>query len=391
MNPRLEHLRPYPFQRLADLLNGIAAPAEFTAIDFSIGEPRHKPPPFIARSLAENLETLGKYPQTDGSQPLRAAIATWLEDRYDLHGTLNAESQVLPVCGTREALFSLTQCVVGAVPNALVQIPNPGYQIYEGATLLAGAQPYYVPLSPECGFNPDFASVPESVWQSTAMVYVCSPGNPAGGVSSLDELKFLVAKAKTHDFVIVSDECYSELYDPLLPPPTGLLQAALATGDANYRNCVVCHSLSKRSSVPGLRSGFVAGDAALLSKYRLYRSYHGATMPPPIQAASMAAWGDEQHVIDNRGLYRQKFSAAREILGPIEIPAGGFYLWLPTPMDDLEFARQAYRRCHIKLLPGSFLGREIQGVNPGAGYTRVALVADLDTTLDGLRRLATLL
>ncbi len=391
MNPELDRLHPYPFARLAQLKEGITPPQDRDHIPLSIGEPRHTPPHFIAQELLSHLHGLSTYPLTKGSPLLRETIAHWLIQRYDLEpGAIDAERQVLPVNGTREALFAFAQAVVDRSARPLVIMPNPFYQIYEGAALLAGAEPWYLNATAENGFLPDFSAVPAAVWQRCQLLYLCSPGNPTGAVADLATLQRLIKLADEHDFIIASDECYSEIHFDEQNPPPGLLQAAAAMGRNDFRRCVVFHSLSKRSNVPGLRSGFVAGDATILEQFLLYRTYHGSAMPPHTQAASIRAWGDEQHVIDNRQLYRQKFAAVLEILTPVmkvSQPEAGFYLWAETESSDTAFARELYAQQNVTVLPGSYLSREVHGINPGQNRVRMALVAPLEECIDAAKRI----
>ena len=386
MNPNLQHLQPYPFAKLAKLKAGVEEPAGLTHIALSIGEPKHTPPVFVRDELIENLDKLASYPVTKGLDSLRETIAEWLCTRFGLAG-VNADDQIIPVNGTREALFAFAQAV--AAPGATVLMPNPFYQIYEGAALLASAQPYFINCSAETGFKPDFDSVPESAWQACELLYICTPGNPTGALLDLDDLKQLIALADKYDFTIASDECYSELYfDESLPPP-GLLQACAELGRNDYRRCVVFHSLSKRSNLPGLRSGFVAGDAEILEKFLLYRTYHGCAMPLPTQYASIAAWQDEQHVKANRDLYREKFDAVLTILDgclDVQRPEASFYLW-PKVGDGETFARELFRQQNITVLPGAYLAREAHGRNPGSEYVRMALVATLEECTEAARRI----
>ncbi|GAB2517247.1 succinyldiaminopimelate transaminase [Microbulbifer agarilyticus] len=388
MNPNLSQLQPYPFAKLAKLKEGIEAPAALDHIPLSIGEPKHTPPAFVRDELIDNLATLTNYPVTKGLPALRETIANWLRNRFKL-SSLNAETEVIPVNGTREALFAFAQAVV--TPRSRVLMPNPFYQIYEGAAFLAGASPYFINCTVENGFKPDFASVPESVWQDCSLLYLCTPGNPTGALLELEDLKQLIALADRHDFIIASDECYSELYFDEANPPSGLLQACAELGRNDYERCVVFHSLSKRSNLPGLRSGFVAGDGKILEQFLLYRTYHGCAMPVPTQYASIAAWQDEQHVKENRNLYRQKFDAVLDILdGCIDVqkPRASFYLW-PHVGDGETFARELFRQQHITVLPGAYLARESNGINPGAGYVRMALVATLDECIEAAQRIRT--
>ena len=391
MNPELNKLHPYPFAKLTRLKEGTTPPQDRDHISLSIGEPRHTPPHFIAQELLSHLHGLSSYPLTKGSPALRETIAHWLIQRYGLeHNGIDGEQQVLPVNGTREALFAFAQAVVDRTARPIVVMPNPFYQIYEGATLLAGAEPWYVNITAENGFLPDFSTVPAAVWQRCQLLYLCSPGNPSGAVIDLETLQQLIRLADEHDFIIASDECYSEIYFDEQRPPPGLLQAAAASGRDDFRRCIVFHSLSKRSNVPGLRSGFVAGDAAIIKQFLLYRTYHGCAMPPPTQAASIKAWGDEQHVIENRQLYQQKFAAVLEILAPVMAvsqPDAGFYLWAGTETSDTAFARELYARQNITVLPGSYLSRQAHGINPGENRVRMALVAPLDECIEAAQRI----
>ncbi len=393
MNPDLARLQPYPFERLAALKHGLEPPADLTHINLSIGEPKHPTPPFILDALKQSAAGLARYPTTRGDDALRVAIAHWLTRRYGLAaGQFDPARHVLPVNGTREALFAIAQCVVDRTrTEALVLMPNPFYQIYEGAALLAGATPHFLPSDPGCGGLPNFDAVPEAVWRRCQLLYVCSPDNPTGAVAGLEVWKALIARAQRYDFVIAADECYAEIYPHEERPPPGLLQAAAALGNDTYEHCLVFHSLSKRSNVPGLRSGFVAGDAALIRNFLGYRTYHGCAMSPVVQAASAAAWGDEAHVVDNRVRYRAKFAAVAEILAPVlpcPHPAGGFYLWPHTPVDDETFARRLFTQAHVSVLPGRYLSRGVQGVDPGAGHVRIALVAELQECIEAARRIA---
>lgn len=391
MNPDLDKLQPYPFEKLQRLKAGVS-PANKPHIALSIGEPKHQPPAFVLETLTSHLHSLSSYPLTKGRPELRQAIANWLEGRFSLgQSSIDPERHILPVAGTREALFAFAQAVVDrSADTPLVLCPNPFYQIYEGAALLAGAEPWFMNCAAEQGFLPDLDAVPAEVWQGCQLFYLCSPGNPTGAVASLNYLKRLIALADEHDFIIASDECYSELYFDEATPPPGLLQAAAELGRNDYHRCVVFHSLSKRSNLPGLRSGFVAGDAEVLQGFLQYRTYHGCALPPPTQAASITAWQDEAHVCANRELYRQKFDAVLAILSPVlkvTRPDAGFYLWAETPGSDTEFARELFARQHITVLPGSYLSREAHGINPGAGRVRMALVAELDECIEAAERI----
>ena len=391
MNPDMSLLQPYPFERLADLLNATTPPAGLHPIALSIGEPRHPTPGFIAETLLEHLHGLSRYPLTRGSEELRSAICDWLLHRFRLPaGSLHADHNVLPVNGTREALFAFAQCTVDRTDRPVVAMPNPFYQIYEGAALLAGAEPYFMDTTRATAYLPDLEAVPATVWSRCQLAYVCTPGNPSGAVMPVEQLQQLIELADRHDFVVASDECYSEIHADGGDAPPGLLQAAAAMGRDDYRRCVVFNSLSKRSNAPGLRSGFVAGDAGLIGNFLRYRTYHGSAMPPATQAASTRAWQDEQHVAENRRLYSEKFSAVLDILGPhldVQRPQAGFYLWPQTPADDTGFARGLWEQQHVKVLPGSYLSRSHDGGNPGSGHVRMALVAPLEDCIDAARRI----
>ena len=391
MNPDLARLQPYPFERMATLHAGVTPPRELAKIPLSIGEPKHPTPGFITEALIEHLHGLSLYPSTRGSESLRAAIVDWLQQRYALPaGSLDPARQVLPVNGTREALFAIAQCLVDRSREPLVMMPNPFYQIYEGAALLAGAQAYFYNLVADNGYLPDFDAVDDDVWNRCQLLYLCSPGNPTGQVSDLPALQALIERAERHDFVIVSDECYAEIYQDDAQPPPGLLQAAAAMGNDSYRRCLVFHSLSKRSNVPGLRSGFVAGDAELIEPFFRYRTYHGCAMPPAAQAASERAWRDEPHVVENRRLYREKFAAVAAILAPVldvSIPPAAFYLWPRTPIDDESFSRRLYEQRNVVVLPGTYLSRDTPSGNPGRNHVRMALVAPLDECIEAAQRI----
>ena len=392
MNPDLAQLHSYPFEKLAALLKLAAnPPAELEHIALSIGEPQHPSPALVTAALAASLDKIANYPNTRGLPALRQAIADWLQWRFTLPTqSLDIETQILPVNGTREALFAFAQASIDRSARPLVMMPNPFYQIYEGAALLAGAEPYYLNCSGDNNYLPDFDSVSEADWQRCQLLYLCSPGNPTGAVADMDSLKQLVALAQRHDFIIASDECYSEIYRHEQQPPPGLLQAAAELGISDYKRCVVFHSLSKRSNLAGLRSGFVAGDAEVIQSFFKYRTYHGCAMPIHVQMASTAAWGDEQHVIDNRQAYREKFDAVASVLAPamsFQMPDAGFYLWAQTPIDDTRFSRELYQQANVTVLPGSFLGRSHDGVNPGSGYVRIALVPPLEQCIDAAQRM----
>jgi len=394
MNGDLARLQPYPFEKLNALKAGTTPPAALEHIALSIGEPKHATPRLISEAVLEHLHQLAVYPTTKGIPALRQAIADWLTRRFALPaGSVDADSQVLPVNGTREALFAFAQAVVDrSRPDALVLSPNPFYQIYEGAALLAGATPHFLPCTPETGLMPDFDAVDAATWARCQLLFICTPGNPTGAVLPIETLQQLIRLAEQHDFVIASDECYSEIYFDEASPPVGLLQAAAAMGNTDFKRCVVFHSLSKRSNAPGLRSGFVAGDAAVLADFLSYRTYHGCAMPLQHQMASIAAWRDETHVVENRRLYREKFDAVLDILGnclDVQRPDAAFYLWPKTPIADTDFARGLFDQQHVTVLPGSYLSRSVAGHNPGAGHVRMALVAPLDACVDAARRIKT--
>jgi N-succinyldiaminopimelate aminotransferase len=424
MNPRLDQLHPYPFQKLRELFAGVTPNPDLAPVNLSIGEPKHPTPQFIKDALVAGLGGLANYPITQGSDALRGAIAAWAERRYGVK--LDPATEILPVNGSREALFAFAQASVDSSRHGrrVVISPNPFYQIYEGAALLAGARPFFLNTLPENGFRMDWSKVPEDLWEQVNLVYVCSPGNPTGKVMSLDDWKELFELSDKHGFVIAADECYSEIYFPLqakvepgaqasrplpnpLPqageganvmpkpieegtPPLGALTAAQQLG-RGLKNLIVFNSLSKRSNVPGLRSGMVAGDAELMKKFLLYRTYHGSAMSPAIQAASVAAWNDEAHVVENRRQYAEKFAAVMPLLKDVlsfDAPDAAFYLWARVPGgDDTAFARELYRTQHVTVLPGSFLARDAAGVNPGKGFVRIALVDSLDACVEAARRI----
>ncbi len=396
MNKDLSLLQRYPFEKLAELKRGLQPPSTLDHIALSIGEPRHPAPHFVVESLIAHLHQLSTYPSTRGHDALREAIAAWLTRRFAIRdGQLDAGRHVLPVSGTREALFAIAQCLVDrSASNPLLLMPNPFYQIYEGAALLAGATPRFLDCVAENDFLPDLDSVTDAEWNDCQMIYICNPGNPTGAVMSRAYLQQLIQLAERHDFVIASDECYSEIYFDEDQPPEGLLGAAAAMGNDDFSRCLVFHSLSKRSSLPGLRSGFVAGDAALLSKFLLYRTYHGCALPPATQTASTAAWKDEDHVIENRRLYREKFERVLHLLSATlapQRPQAGFYLWSRTPLPDTEFARRLYAEQNVTVLPGRYLARDTPAGNPGEDRVRMALVAPLDECIDAAQRINTLL
>ena len=391
MNPRLDHLQPYPFEKLRKLL-ATAKPEQtgLPLVDLSIGEPKHAAPDVAKQAIIESLDALSGYPPTKGPPILRRAIADWVGRRYSITAP-DPETEVLPVLGSREALFAFAQTVINPESKALVVCPNPFYQIYEGAALLAGAQPHYVNATAEHDFLCDWASVKPEVWRKTQLLYVCNPGNPSGSVMPLSDWELLFELADRHDFVIASDECYSEIYLDEQAPPLGGLQAAVALGRDDFKRLVSFSSLSKRSNLPGLRSGFVAGDAALIERFLLYRTYHGSAMSGLVAAASLAAWQDESHVKLNRAAYREKFDAVLDILSPVldvQRPSASFYLWLPTPFDDATFVHDLLDQQAVKALPGSYVSRVANGINPGADRVRVALVAPLEACVEGANRIA---
>ncbi len=389
MNPHLDQLQPYPFERLRSLFSDLEPNADRRPVSLGIGEPQHASPAFVRDTISRELDALARYPTTLGLPELREAIADWLTHRFGLSG-VDPQRQVLPVNGTREALFAFAQAVVDGRDAPLVLCPNPFYQIYEGAALLAGAQPVFLNCTADNNYLPDFEQVDEQTWERCQLLYLCSPGNPTGAVLPLQTLQYLVEKARQYDFILASDECYSEIYGDESAPPPGLLQACHAMGNDDYRHCVVFHSLSKRSNLPGLRSGFAAGDADILARFAQYRTYHGCAMPLHHQMGSIAAWSDEAHVRENRARYREKFDAVMAVLdGVLDVqrPQAGFYLWPVTPCSDTEFARQLYARENLTVLPGSFLARTAQGVNPGANRVRLALVAELDACVEAAQRI----
>ncbi len=391
MNPNLSRLHPYPFEKLARLTADVVPPADITPISLGIGEPKHPSPEFVKRVIADNLDRLANYPTTGGIPELRQAIADWATRRFHLNpGTLKADGNVVPVNGTREGIFSFVQAAIDASRPATVVSPNPFYQIYEGAALLAGATPVYLACDGSNGFIPDFDAVPESVWNDCQILFLCSPGNPSGAVIPRETLMRVIELADQHDFIIASDECYSELYPDESNPPEGLLQTCAAIGRDDYARCVVFHSLSKRSNLPGLRSGFVAGDASILKDYLRYRTYHGCAMPIHNQLASIAAWQDEDHVKENRAAYRAKFEAVVPILQQVMkvgFPDAGFYLWPETPMSDEAFARDLSAEQNVHVLPGRYLSRTVDGYNPGENRVRMALVAPLEECVEAAERI----
>ncbi len=393
MNPRLAKLQPYPFEKLRALLAGVTPNPALAPVDLSIGEPKHPTPEFIRAALVGALDGLAAYPATAGLPALRQAIAAWLMRRYRLP-SVDPATQVLPVNGSREALFSFAQALIDpAGGKALVACPNPFYQIYEGAALLAGAAPVFLNATAASGHRMDFDALPETTWREVQLVYACSPANPGGSVLRLADWQRLFELSDRHGFAIAADECYSELYCDEARPPLGALEAARQLGRTGFPRLVVFSSLSKRSNVPGMRSGFVAGDAALLKGFLLYRTYHGSAMSLAVQQASIAAWSDEEHVRANRRLYAQKYRAVLPLLGaPLEayLPEGGFYLWLRTPLEDREFVRRLQRDYNVRALPGSYLARTAHGENPGANFVRLALVAPLAECVEAAGRIAQL-
>ena len=389
MNPLLQRLQPYPFERLKQLFSTVTPSAKYPPISLGIGEPRHATPQLVLDALAASTEALSSYPATAGLPALRQSCANWVQRRYGL--ALNPDNQILPINGSREALFAFAQTVVdGSKTGATVVCPNPFYQIYEGAALLAGAQAFYAPSDPALNFNVDWGKVPDEVWKNTQLLFVCSPGNPTGSVMPLEDWKTLFELSDRYGFVIASDECYSEIYFRE-EPPLGGLEASYKLGRTDYKNLVAFTSLSKRSNVPGMRSGFVSGDANLLKKFLLYRTYHGSAMSGMVQAASIAAWDDEVHVVANRDMYRQKFAAVTPVLAKVldvKLPDAGFYLWAGVPAgDDQAFARDLLAQYNVTVLPGSFLARESQGFNPGAGRIRMALVAETQECMQAAQRI----
>lgn len=378
MNPDLSKLQPYPFEKLAKLKGEVTPPDSLEHIALSIGEPKHPAPEFVLDTLRTELQRVENYPTTKGLPELNSTIASWLERRFSLEH-VDPASQVIPVNGTREAIFAFTQAVVNRCQyRPLVVSPNPFYQIYEGAAYLSGAEPHFLPCLEENGFNPDNDAVPEEIWHRCQMLFVCTPGNPTGSTLKLEDFKKLIDLADQYDFVLASDECYSEIYVDGADAPMGLLEACEQLGRKDFKRCVVFHSLSKRSNLPGLRSGFIAGDADLLKPFLLYRTYHGCAMPVHTQLASIAAWSDEQHVIKNRQEYTQKFSSVLDILSPVldvKQTEASFYLWPKTPINEETFAQQLFAQQNVTVLPGSYLSRTVDDINPGSNRIRMALVA----------------
>ncbi len=398
MNKNLDKLHPYPFEKLSALLADVPI-ADKSLIALSLGEPKHPAPDFIVEAYADKQsirKSFGTYPPTKGLPALRSAIADFITRRFNLSNSINADSEVLPVSGTREALFSFAQAVIGTAPDgngqlpAITLMPNPFYQIYEGAALLAGSEPRYLNCVASNRLKPDFSDVTESEWQRCQLVYICTPGNPSGATLTIEDMQWLIRQSDQHDFIIASDECYSEIYQDEASPPAGLLEAADAMGRRDFKNCISFNSLSKRSNLPGLRSGYVCGDANIIRQFLHYRTYHGAAMSVHNQMASIAAWNDETHVITNRKLYREKFSAVLEIFSDVwdmERPEAGFYLWPETPVSDTLFTQNLIREVNVKVLPGSLLSRVHGGINPGENRVRMALVATLDECVEAAYRI----
>ncbi len=391
MNPDLNLLHPYPFEKLAKLKAGITPNEKLNHIALSIGEPKHQAPAFVLEELVKSLPAIANYPLTKGIPELRQSIANWLTRRFKLpENSLNIEKNILPVNGTREALFSFAQAVINRNEDALVCMPNPFYQIYEGACILAGGEPYFYNTSAETDYLPDFEAIDNTVWQRCQLIYICTPGNPTGAVISKKQMQWLINKAEEFNFIIASDECYSEIYFNDNEAPCGLLEAAAEMGNTDYRHCVVFHSLSKRSNLPGLRSGFVAGDENIIQAFLKYRTYHGCAMSGHHQHASICAWNDEQHVIESRSIYRQKFNTVLEILSPfmdVKLPDAGFYLWARTPIIDTDFAQQLFAEKNITVLPGQYLSRTTENINPGENHVRMALVATPEETTEAAHRI----
>ena len=393
MNPYFKDLQSYPFEKLKDLKAGIIPNSDLKAIMLSVGEPKHPAPDFVKQTLCDAVDGLANYPSTKGLSELRETIASWAINRFDLSiSALDAEANILPVAGTREALFAFTQALINTSDHTkpLVVCPNPCYQIYEGATLLAGADTYYLNCNAEDDFIPDLDAVPAAVWQRCQLLQLCAPGNPTGATLSLDYYKKALELADQYDFIVSNDECYSELYRDEKNPPLGLLDACHQLGRDKFERCIVFHSLSKRSNLPGLRSGFVAGDSQLIEYFFRYRTYHGCALSLPVQQASIAAWSDENHVIENRALYREKFDAVSAILNGIlnfNVPSAGFYLWPQTRVDDAIFARDLYTQENVTVLPGSFLSRKTEMANPGANRIRLALVPNLSDCVEAAERI----
>ncbi|MFI8619793.1 succinyldiaminopimelate transaminase [Marinomonas sp. NPDC078689] len=392
MNPFIDSLHPYPFQKLSELLEGHTPNPDKPLIRLTIGEPQHDSPQIVLDTLANSLNGVNKYPSTKGELALRSAISKWTKTRFHLD-SLDPESQILPVTGTREALFAITQTLVGEKSNPLVVSPNPFYQIYEGAGILAGAELHFLPCGPDTAYKIDYQSVSDEIWARCELLFVCSPNNPSGSITTLEDYAYLIAKAKAFNFTIVADECYSEIYFDD-KAPLGLLEACQQLGNTSYEHCLIFQSLSKRSNLPGLRSGFVAGDANLLKPFLLYRTYQGCAMPIHHQEASITAWNDEQHVAQNREIYTRKFNSVLDILSPVmkvSKPEAGFYLWPELDMDDEAFCIALYEQASVLVLPGSYLGREVDGKNPGSKHVRMALVAEESQCVEAAKRIRDLL
>jgi len=404
VNPALAKLQAYPFERLFALLRdhtpapGQAHASGLSLIPLYIGEPRHAPPELVLEALRANLHQLGSYPLTRGLPVLREAVCAHLRSRaLPPSAHIDPESMVLPVTGTREALFAFVQAATavaagGAAAPPLVVMPNPCYQIYEGAAIMAGCEPYYLNTTAATGQIPDLSVVPAAVWDRCQVLFLCTPGNPGGAFLSQAYLRHALELAERHDFLIASDECYADLYLDESAPPPSLLRAAWESGRTRYQRCLVFRSLSKRSSLPGLRSGFVAGDPEVMRPFLLYRTYHGCAMPVPTQLASAVAWSDEAHVTANRALYREKFARVVPLLRThldVSVPAGGFYLWFPIggSGDDATWARALYAQQHVSVLPGSFIARDTPQGNPGHGRVRISLVATLEQCLEAAHRI----
>lgn len=392
MNPGLNKLHPYPFEKLAKLTKGIERNPQLSPISLGIGEPKHATPSFITNAIKDNLHTAANYPITKGMPELRETIAYWLSQRFNLlESAIDPNNNVLPVNGTREALFAFTQCQIDSTENSNVLMPNPFYQIYEGAAYLAGAEPVYLNCTKENGFIPNFEAISAEVWKKCRLLFICSPGNPTGAVINQDTYNTLFELSDQYGFIIVADECYSEIYFDEQTPPLGLLEAASVSGRDDFKNCMVFHSLSKRSNVPGIRSGFVAGDESLIAQFLRYRTYHGCAMSAYTQIASIAAWQDEEHVKENRRLYKEKFSAVLKILQPhldVQMPDASFYLWPKIPICDQEFAKILLKQENVAVLPGSYLSRDVENINPGTNRVRMALVADYAECIEAANRIA---
>ena len=396
MNPDLSKLQPYPFEKLNALKASCESQPDIEPhIALSIGEPKHDAPKFVLDAINNNLNQINRYPLTKGIIELRSAITDWLIRRFKLPAdSLDAEKNVLPVTGTREALFAFAQCFIDRNDDALLLMPNPFYQIYEGAAFLSGATPYFYNTVKENNYLPDFDAIDETTWQQCQIIFICTPGNPTGSVISKQELIKLIKLSQKYNFIIASDECYSEIYFDENNPPTGLLEAAIECNNTAFENCIIFHSLSKRSNLPGMRSGFVAGDEKLIQSFLLYRTYHGCAMPPVHQIASIEAWNDEKHVKENRALYIKKFDAVLKTLKPVidvSMPDAAFYLWLNTPINDESFAKELFAQQNVTVVPGSYLSRESNGINPGENHVRMALVAPLEECITAANRIKKLI